>query len=109
MRDPFNRGCYDWDNQNTELLRWYKRLGEIRKGCKAFISGEFNIVYSSHNTIAYTRNCDENSVLVAVNNSDVPADIYVGSEWNNSYNFFDEKCVNGTIHLEPYRYALLSR
>lgn len=109
MRDPFNRGCYDWDNQNTELLRWYKRLGEIRNGCKAFKTGEFSIVYSSHDTIAYTRNCDENSVFVAVNNSDVPADIYVGSEWNNSYNFFDEKCVNGTIHLEPYRYALLSR
>lgn len=109
MRDPFNRACYDWKNQNQELIKWYKRLGEIRKGCKAFECGEFIPVYSHNNTIAYERRCSENRVLIAVNSGNEATDVFVGTDWDNSYNFFDEKSVNGNIHLEPYRYTLLSK
>lgn len=109
LKDPFNRGCMNWDNPNTELLKWYKRLGEIRKGCKCLAKGEFVKVYSSHNTIAYKR-CDEDSeLLVAVNLDDVPADVLVGDEWDNAYSFFDTNVENGNLHLEPYRYALIAR
>jgi len=109
MHDPFNRACYDWEHQNRDLLKWYQRLGEIRKGCSAFKSGEFIPVYSHGNTIAYERRSAENRVLIAVNNGSEAADVFVGSEWDASYHFFDEKSVNGCIHLEPYRYALLSK
>ena len=47
MKDPFNRGCMDWSHQNKELLKWYKRLGEIRNGCPALKEGEFEIVSCS--------------------------------------------------------------
>ena len=30
-KDPFNRGCYPWGQENGELLAWYRRLGEIRR------------------------------------------------------------------------------
>ena len=109
LKDPFNRGCMAWDNQDTQLLGWYKRLGEIRKNCKAFVDGEFEPVYSRHKTIAYSRNSEGNQVLVAVNLDDVAVDVYVGDEWNNSFAFFDTICQNGTIHLEPYQYSLLSK
>ena len=109
LKDPFNRACMQWDNPNTELLRWYKRLGEIRLGCKAFATGDFVPIYCEHKSIAYIR-CDENSeVLVAINMDDVDADIFVGNQWDNAYNFFDEKAQNGYLHLEPMRYALLTR
>lgn len=107
MKDPFNRACFPWENINQELLRWYRRLGEIRIGCKAFISGKFIPVFAEHNIIAYARICDENQVLVAVNNSAESADVPVGNEWDNSYSLFDCASNNGIIHLEPYRYALL--
>ncbi|MFR6064489.1 MAG: glycoside hydrolase family 13 protein [Eubacterium sp.] len=109
MKDPFNRACFDWDNINEELLKWYKRLGQIRNGCKAFKEGIFEPVYFSAGVIAYTRTGDGNSVLVAVNNSDTTAQINVGCEWDNSYPFFGVDCNNGEITLEPFRYALLSR
>lgn len=109
MKDPFNRACFDWDNINDELLKWYKRLGQIRNGCKAFKEGIFEPVYFSAGVIAYTRTGDGNSVLVAVNNSDTTAQINVGCEWDNSYPFFGVDCNNGEITLEPFRYALLSR
>lgn len=29
-RDPFNRACYPWGNENPELVDFYKKLGQIR-------------------------------------------------------------------------------
>ena len=108
MKDPFNRACMTWDNQNTELLKWYKRLGEIRNGFGVFVDGEFVPVYCDNSSIAYERRDENEAVLVAINNSDDEAYICVGDEWNNSYCHFDFECKNGIITLPPRRYTLLS-
>ncbi|MCM1115433.1 MAG: glycoside hydrolase family 13 protein [Clostridium sp.] len=109
MKDPFNRAAMDWDNPNTELLKWYKRLGQIRNGFDAFVDGEFNPVYCDNAAIAYERVSADSSVLVAVNNNDEEVSIFVGEQWNNAYPHFDYKCENGFITLPPYRYTILSR
>lgn len=109
MKDPFNRACMDWENQNAELLKWYKRLGEIRRGCSAFTDGNFMCTYCHGKTVAYTRNSTSNQILVAVNLDVSSVDVYVGEEWNNSYAFFDIQVKNGVLHLEPFRYAVVSK
>ena len=109
MKDPFNRGCMAWDDVNDELLKWYKRLGQIRHSSKAFINGDFEKVYCDGGVIAYSRNCESDSVLVAINNSNESKKIFVGTQWDNSYSLFDEICVDGFITLPPYRYTLLSK
>ncbi len=109
MKDPFNRACYPWGNENKELLKWYKRLGEIRNGLNAFKTGEFIPVFSFYNTIAYKRVSSENEVLVAVNNSAETVDVFVGTEWDNAYNFFDPVSKDGYIRLDAYRYTILSK
>lgn len=109
MKDPFNRACMQWDNHNEELLKWYKRLGQIRNGAKALIDGEFVPVFCENSAIAYERVGSDNSVLVAVNNNDEETKLFVGEKWNNAYPYFDFKCENGIITLPPHRYAMLSR
>lgn len=109
MKDPFNRSCMDWYEPNTELHRWYKRLGEIRRGCKAFERGSFVPVYCSYKTVAYLRSGDNNEVLVAVNLDENAVDINVGNQWDNAYYFFESTVQNGNLHLEPFRYTLLTR
>lgn len=109
MKDPFNRACMQWDNQNEELLKWYKRLGQIRNGAKALIDGEFVPVFCENSAIAYERVSSDNSVLVAVNNNDEETKLFVGEKWNNAYPHFDFKCENGIVTLPPHRYAMLSR
>lgn len=109
MKDPFNRGCMDWDNQNAELLKWYKRLGQIRRGSKALIDGVFKPVFCDNDAIAYERVSIDDSLLVAVNNSDEEVKMFVGRQWDNSYCHFDFACKNGIITLPPKRYTLLSR
>ena len=108
-KDPFNRGCMQWDNQNDELLRWYKRLGEIRRGCHVFQKGAFIPVFSSHKTIAYKRSDDTSEVLVAMNLDEIPMDIPVGAEWENAYSLLGDVPGAATITLEPYRFAVLTR
>ena len=109
MKDPFNRACMQWDNHNEELLKWYKRLGQIRNGAKALIDGEFVPVFCENSAIAYERVSTDNSILVAVNNNDEETKLFVGEKWNNAYPYFDFKCENGIITLPPHRYAMLSR
>ena len=109
MKDPFNRGCMQWDKQNKDLLKWYKRLGQIRRGTKALVDGELIPVFCENSAIAYERRGHNSSVLVAVNNNDTATDIYAGERWNNSYCHFDYKCQNGIITLPPHRYTMLSR
>lgn len=109
MKDPFNRACFPWDNINKELYRWYKRLGEIRRGCKAFREGSFEPLYAADSAIAYVRRSEENSVLTAVNNSNSELQIPVGEEWDNSYSFFELSSKNGILTLPPYQFALLSK
>lgn len=109
MKDPFNRACMEWDNPNNELLKWYLRLGQIRRGSKALVDGEFTPIYSDNSAIAYRRDSEDNSILVAVNNSDCEVVINVGDEWNNSYSHFDYVPTQGRIALPPYRYTLLSK
>lgn len=109
LKDPFNRACMDWEHPNTELLKWYKRLGEVRRGLKVFEKGEFIPVFSNYKTIAYKRFDNEGEVLVAVNLDESPVDIFVGDAWNYSYCIFGETSVDSHIHMEPFRYTLLSR
>lgn len=109
MKDPFNRACFPWDNINKELYKWYKRLGEIRRGCKAFKEGSFEPLYAADGAIAYVRRSEENSVLTAVNNSNSELQIPVGVEWDNSYSFFEFSSKNGILTLPPYQFALLSK
>lgn len=109
VKDPFNRACFPWDNINKELYKWYKRLGEIRRGCKAFKEGSFEPLYAADGAIAYVRRSEENSVLTAVNNSNSELQIPVGEEWDNSYSFFEFSSKNGILTLPPYQFALLSK
>lgn len=107
MKDPFNRGCMPWGSENQELLRWYRRLGEIRHGCKALIDGEFVPVFADNDTVCFERQSSHAKLLLAVNRGAEHKEISVNSDWNHAYPFFDSNCQNGILALEPYRYALL--
>lgn len=109
MKDPFNRACMNWTQQNYELLRWYKRLGEIRRGLSVFNDGGFRMVYCEGSVIAYERFTDTDTVIVAVNNGLDDCSIPVSDEWNNSYCHFVFKCRNSIITLPPKTYTMLSR
>ncbi len=67
--DPFCRKAYPWGNENYEILRFYQKLGEIRRTNKCFAGGKFTPICASMGYIAYTRESTDgkNALLIAVN------------------------------------------
>ena len=65
--DPLNRKCYPWGNEDLELYNWHKKLGEIRRGYKVFVDGEYEEVFKSDGVFVYKRTSPDCEILVAVN------------------------------------------
>jgi glycosidase len=54
-RDPFCRMPFPWGRENAELLRHYRRLGEIREKEAVFDGGDFRVLSHSGAYISYER------------------------------------------------------
>ena len=64
--DGSSRGCFDWDNYQNEIYKWYKQLALIRK-LSVMKDGELNILYSKYGKFVYERVNDEQRVVVLSN------------------------------------------
>ncbi len=85
LADPFNRMGYPWGREDSDLLHFYKKMGEIRKN-PAFAGGEFIPIFASNDAVAYMRRKGDYSVTVAVNRAESP--VSIGTE-------------NGDINVAP--------
>ena len=68
--DPFCRMPFPWGGENTELLRFYRDLGRIRRENDVLADGEFKILEIDGGFIAYSREKKGKSLVVAVNRSE---------------------------------------
>ncbi|MBQ2934021.1 MAG: glycoside hydrolase family 13 protein [Clostridia bacterium] len=91
--DPFCRATYPWGNENTELLEFYKKLGQVRKDCKAFIDGNFYTTFADESVVAYIRQSENGSAFIAVNRGKNDATIKIPQEFNGAKSFGKE--ING--------------
>ena len=66
-RDPFNRCCYPWGREDTELVEFFKALGAFRTGQKLLAKGRLIPLQSSFNCCRYLRVEDSSALFVAVN------------------------------------------
>ncbi len=65
--DPFCRRPFPWGRENRELINYYKTLGQIRREHPVFADGDFRVILAEEARIAYVRNCESETVTVAVN------------------------------------------
>lgn len=105
--DPFCRATYPWGHENNELLQFYKDLGMVRKGCKAFVDGDFYTVFADENAIAYTRKSNNGKAFIAVNRGQDTIDIKIPDEFINCKNSFGRSIENGVVTLNEYEYTIL--
>lgn len=70
--DPDNRKCMIWDeeNQNKDLLNFYKMMIKLRKANKELIYGDFEEIYCKNDLLAFKRVLKDTNILVLFNNSD---------------------------------------
>lgn len=95
--DPYCRAPYPWGNENTSLIEWYEKLGELRNN-KVLEDGNMSIKYASDSVIIYERTKDDKKVIVACNASHEDFDFVVE---RNMFNFFTGEYISGKITIEP--------
>lgn len=105
--DPFCRAAYPWGKENEDLLEFYKKLGEVRRNNKAFISGEFLPVYANFGDIVYIRRNENNKVLVAVNRWHEPSKIEVPEEFSTAKTVFGAQFDGINLNLKGEDFEIL--
>lgn len=108
-KDPFNRAPFAWDNIDESIHSKYVMLGSIRRACKAFDDGDFAFLYSQNNTVAFTRNTEDEQVLVALNRGEEDSFVFVGTEWERSYNIIGDLPKDGWLCVKSENCVILKK
>ncbi len=70
FRDPFCRRTFPWGKEDKEILSYYRTLGKIRRSESVFIDGNFNAEVLSNGVIAYSREKQNDKILVIASRRD---------------------------------------
>ncbi len=85
-KDPFNRTCYPWGNENKSLLRWYKRIIAVRKDNPVFQQGDYKTIYASQGVFAFARYDEKGrcpAIIIAVNQGRRKHRLNLNCSWCN--------------------------
>lgn len=63
---PFCRVCMPWGHENTEVLDWYKKLGDLRK-MDVFNGGETRVIFFGSGVFVFERTKKSERVVFAGN------------------------------------------
>ncbi|CEO28727.1 glycoside hydrolase family 13 protein [Paraclostridium sordellii] len=98
--DPDNRRTYPWENEDKDMLNFYKKIIKERKNNKLLSSGETKFLkLSNQNILGYIRYIKTDKILVLINRSNIKEKIEIeGNE------FIKKKLL---ITLDPKSHNLI--
>ncbi|MFU0831934.1 MAG: Glycoside hydrolase family 13 protein [Oscillospiraceae bacterium] len=101
--DPFNRATFPWGREDTELLEWYRMLGNLRAKCACLKDGDLIPVAAFGDVLAYVRSGSSDALLCAVNRAPEDREIVVPPEWSTAQMFLgNAPNARGVLSLPPY-------
>ncbi len=100
-RDPFNRCCYPWGRENSELIEWHKKLGDLRKAYSALWDGEFLPLFAQGRRIAYIRHDEHCAIYFTFNLNEEAVVIDPPPGYSNAKVLFGSKYEGGKLYVEP--------
>ncbi|QYE97891.1 glycoside hydrolase family 13 protein [Paraclostridium sordellii] len=98
--DPDNRRTYPWENEDKDILNFYKKIIKERKNNKLLSSGETKFLkLSNQNILGYIRYIKTDKILVLINRSNIKEKIEIEDS-----EFIKKKLL---IILEPKSHNLI--
>ncbi len=70
--DPLNRRTFPWGQEDEELLRWYRKLGQLRGGRLSLQQGDICYLYADGSGLALRRQWDGEVTTTAMNSGKEP-------------------------------------
>jgi len=107
-RDPFNRACYPWGDEDTEMVSWYRTLGQIRRSMDCFSGSEMDVVKACDRVMAYIRRGASSSMLIAVNAGQQEEALSVPDEFRSSRPLIGEYDGGNFLHVPAGGVVLLA-
>jgi glycosidase len=78
-KDPFNRRTYPWGRENPELMRHFRRLGQMRKEIEALRLGDIRFFAAADGRIGFSRRFEGKKCRIYCNRNAEPWDIPSGN------------------------------
>lgn len=105
-KDPFNRRCYPWGNENTDILDYYMFITRFRRKSKVLASGKYKCLIHDKSVFVFQRFNDKEKIIIAVNlsNSEITLKLReTMTEYgkNKEGNIFSLEKENYLILAEP--------
>lgn len=105
--DPFNRTFYPWGKEDTELLEWYRKLGEIRKGLSCLKEGNFAPYSAMLSCVAYIRSNEREKILVIANKNYHQIQYNLPDEFKNGRELITDIPLDGFVNIPAYSAAIV--
>lgn len=96
-KDPFNRKCFKWDNIDEQILKFFIKLGKIKKENKFLQDAEFRIVYVDEKIFMFERYNEKNSMLIVVNRTEDKVKIQIPEKYNYGKFIYGNEYDEGII------------
>lgn len=115
-RDPFNRRCYPWGEENLELIEFVKQLSAVRKGSRAFEQGNFMFIECDDNVCVFARydKITRYAAIIYLNKSTRGRTFKITNEKTSMfYDFelafdrFGKGITDGKITVAPFDYSVV--
>ena len=106
-KDPFNRGCYPWGREDSELLGYYRQLGQIRKAHTVFRAGAFRPLSAAMQCAAYLREDEAETIAVIANMNPHDITYYINIPHDKEEVLLGGVRANGGIAIAPTTTAIV--
>lgn len=111
--DPDNRRTYPWGQEDSELLEFHKEMIRLHKQSNAIKIGSLKLLYGEYGVIVYGRFCEEENIIVVVNNLEQEKEVHVPA-WqlgmlDGQHMIQCMKTSEETHTIEPVVYTVCSR
>lgn len=96
-----NRTPYPWNHMDKDLLKFFRKLGKIRKQEQFLRTAEIKIVKIDDEQFVYERYDENNKILVATSRTHRISNLYLPNEYENAEILFKIKESN-KHQLSPF-------
>ena len=107
-KDPFNRRCYPWGNENRVALSVVRSAGNFRRGQSVLKSGGFYPISAAEGCVAYLRYAPGHArVFLAANKNDREIDYRLHDDMRDMVPVVGGTKTDGGVIIPPETCAVL--
>lgn len=109
-KDPFNRQCFPWGHENTDLLNWYRKVISIRKTNEVYKHCGYQTLNNSKGLFAFKRfnNDSPESRTEIITCANCGKETNYMDLQNKMTDLITGECKIGRTPIKPYEVMILS-